>query len=82
MCKNPINSEARCRIAAEALKIAHYVLASGDGHDLPYGCVMATGHVFWNPKGVAQSNDYSTRTLCYTPEEFYDGNLIIQFYTI
>ena len=75
MCTYPIKSESRCRIAAEILNYAKgYVPAPGDGHDLPYGCVLAgTGHIFWNPEGVALSNDISTRTVCYTPEEAYDG---------
>ena len=75
MCIDPIRSESRCRTAAEILNYGKgYVLASGDGHDLPYGCVLAgTGHIFWNPEGVALSNDYTTRTICYTSEEAYDG---------
>ena len=52
-----------------------YVKASGDGYDLPYGCVFYRSknldgsnsskyYIFWNPKGVTLSIDEDIQQIC------------------
>ena len=66
-----------------------FVLSSDNGHDLPQGCIleMATDticiggppcpfvprFVYWNPKGIAISNDPFYKTICYHPNKTIDG---------
>ena len=63
-------------LAADAFPQTEYIFAKGTGHDLPYGCIMqiAKGrygqelyshYLYWNPEGVALSNDPDIRTVCF-----------------
>ena len=87
-CHNPIVNEARCRKAARVInkgwdhsKDLRFVQPSGNGYDLPKGCIMEMNpaypafprFVYWNPNGVALSNDPSFRTICYNPDKPIDG---------
>ena len=57
-----------------------YVKASGDGYDLPYGCLQYKryahanrGVVFWNPNGTVISMDLKIAQVCYEPPESFEG---------
>ena len=91
-------------------KILPFVRPSGNGYDLPKGCIVQMDDelfrlpddgmsevapncnnvtcvppecichrftfprfVYWNPNGVAKSNDKYIRTLCYNPHKAMDG---------
>ena len=73
--REPISDDTDCKMIANAgvLESSSYMKLTGDGHDLPYGCILETfsndtGHLFpriyWNPEGVAVSNDERIRQLC------------------
>ena len=60
---------------AEGFEGASYVNLTGDGHDLPYGCILETlphpsedrSHwIYWNPMGVAISKDEHIRQICHS----------------
>ena len=68
-CNNPVNNTNDCKEAATLTLNATFVNADGDGYDLPYGCVsdkVTSGQhrLYWNPKGVAVSNDPNVRQVC------------------
>ena len=62
---------------AEVFEGSSYVNLIGDGHDLPFGCISETLHhdtahllrrIYWNPEGVAVSNDDRIRQICLSGE--------------
>ena len=63
----------------ESMKILKFVESSGNGYDLPKGCVLEILNfevpylMYWNPNGIAISNDFSIRTVCYDPRKAVDG---------
>ena len=74
-CREPISDDTNCKMMAnaEGFEGASYVNLTGDGHDLPYGCILETlphdtahllPRIYWNPKGVAVSNDERIRQVC------------------
>ena len=68
-CINPVHNTQDCKHAAAFLPNATFVNESGDGFDLPYGCisdnVTPRKHlIFWNPAGVAVSLDPNVRQVC------------------
>ena len=68
---------------------ARFVQTYGNGYDLPRGCISEkkeifirvwnisvrryTRYIYWNPLGVAVSNDKSIREVCYDPKRRFDG---------
>ena len=74
-CREPITDDTDCKMIAnaEGFEGASYVNLTGDGHDLPYGCILETlphdtahllPRIYWNPEGVAVSNDERIRQVC------------------
>ena len=74
---------------SESLK---YVETSGNGYDLPSGCVVELFRMFggpflverpklmyWNPNGIAISNDPKFRTVCYNPHKAMEGIYFLTF---
>ena len=71
--------------AQQGLLLSKFVEVSGNGYDLPYGCIAELekhewgygygnlSYVYWNPHGVALSADGHIRTVCYNPETSFDG---------
>ena len=67
----------------------HFLQSSDNGYDLPKGCIsevicfiseddhipcrQVPRFVYWNPNGIAISNDIRIRTVCYNPPNSYDG---------
>ena len=52
-----------------------YVNLTGEGHDLPYGCILDTlprpdangmNWLYWNPGGLASSRDKNIRQICFS----------------
>ena len=65
-----------------------YAEATGDGHDLPYGCIYyrkgARGkrpkyYIFWNPKGASLSLDPRVQQVCYESENILTGKIVQDF---
>ena len=63
-------------LAADALPLTEFVSAKGTGHDMPYGCIIQTAngakgqvlrsrYLYWNPEGVALSDDPDVQTVCF-----------------
>ena len=74
-CREPIYDDTACKIMADAevFEGSSYVNLTGEGHDLPYGCILETlphdtvhlsPRIYWNPEGVAVSNDERIRQVC------------------
>ena len=69
----------------------HFLQSSDNGYDLPKGCIsevicflseddhvpcrQVPRFVYWNPNGIAISNDIRIRTVCYNPPNSYDGTI-------
>ena len=58
---------------AKIFEETSYVNLTGDGYDLPHGCILDTmphhsenglQWIYWNPYGVALSNDTHIRQIC------------------
>ena len=75
MCDHDVLSQNECENAAESIHTKDGVVngvfrvASGTGYDLPQGCIMDSStpnvsFVYWNPKGVAISNDSNVQPIC------------------
>ena len=71
----PLGDPSECKLAQEYLKKtdvtfkdATFVHASGDGADLPFGCisdmVSQKHYVYWNPDGTAISSDPKLTQIC------------------
>ena len=93
-CQNSIKDENHCKKAATYLANSRqqgvfsskFVEASGNGYDLPYGCIAELedhdygygygnlSYVYWNPNGVSLSADGHIREVCYNPATSFDGN--------
>ena len=93
-CENPITDLKHCKEAAnvlantaqQGLVLNKFVEVSGNGYDLPYGCIAELkkhergygfgnlSYVYWNPNGVALSADGHIRTICYNPKISFDSN--------
>ena len=74
-CTYPIFDGHVCKMVADAkiFKGSSYVNMSGNGHDLPYGCILDNlprhnandlPWLYWNPEGVAISRDENIRQIC------------------
>ena len=69
LCKNPINNEKQCKNAASYFNTV-YKVAKGNGHDVPYGCILnqlklGNKFLFWNPAGIIDSSiDVRIQQLC------------------
>ena len=73
-CKVPISDEALCKKVGNTNHLSFtYVNVTGEGHDLPYGCISDTvppnpalgyRRLYWNPRGIAISNAYHIRQIC------------------
>ena len=92
-CENPIKDLKHCKKAAavlantlqQGLLLSKFVEVSGNGYDLPNGCIAELekhesgygfgnlSYVYWNPNGVALSADGHIRTVCYNPKTSFDG---------
>ena len=67
-----VASKPQCQAIAKPPNVdAFYDNMRGKGHDLPKGCVAdalslntANPIVYWNPEGVATSNDKKIREIC------------------
>ena len=61
---NPVISDLECKYASEIIG-ATYVVSEGNGHDLPFGCLLSDENlIYWNPRGVAISADKKIRQIC------------------
>ena len=71
----PIKSSSHCKVAQEwlqkndpALVKSKFITASGNGTDLPRGCVYDVvsrkHYVYWNPEGKVLSADPKLRSIC------------------
>ena len=70
-CENPIKTMRDCKISSELLEDAIYVVAKGDGKQLPHGCVMdkitpGKSYVYWNKNGGVKSFDQHLQTICHS----------------
>ena len=76
-CIYPISDGMVCKMVAEAkiFKGSTYVNMTGEGHDMPYGCILDTLYrphanglnwLYWNPGGVAISRDKNVRQICFS----------------
>ena len=68
MCLDPVSTAMEC-VAASRQFQATKVHVEGNGHDLPFGCILDQSpnykrKVFWNPSGVALSADSTVRQIC------------------
>ena len=68
-CYSAVKNRFDCKRASNDFEGAIYVTAHGDGHALPRGCISDKSHsdthlIFWNPDGVALSNDPNIRQVC------------------
>jgi len=70
-CKDPIKTIQDCKQSTESL-LEHviYVVAKGDGKQLPHGCVYDTvtpgkSYVYWNKNGGVKSFDQNLKTICH-----------------
>ena len=67
-------------------KDAIFAKATGEGNDLPYGCIFYTKwsfeagvlvstrrYIFWNPKGGLPSLDRDVRQVCYESQNSFSG---------
>ena len=80
VCENHVENESTCQESASLLKDRQYVKAKGVGADLPFGCISdktdVDNHlVYWNPNGVAVSNDPLVRQICLQKEDPLKGML-------
>ena len=69
LCKNPVMNSTDCSRAANVLTGSTSVNGNGMGYDLPYGCISykispKKDLIFWNPLGVAISEDPKIRQVC------------------
>ena len=75
LCQDPITNETLCKMVSDDIVFEglNYVNMTGDGHDLPYGCILDTlsyystngsGRIYWNPQGVAIPRDKNIRQIC------------------
>ena len=76
-CRYPISDHTVCKMVAEAkiFEGSSYANLTGDGHDLPFGCILETlphpsadrSHwIYWNPMGVSISRDEHIRQICHS----------------
>ena len=81
-CEIPISNVDVCKMIGESnvFERSSYQNLTGDGHDLPYGCILDTLHfhsshglqkIYWNPKGVAISRDKNIRQICFSGRCFF-----------
>ena len=93
LCENPISDVTVCKMVAESKVIerSSFENLTGDGHDLPYGCILDTLHfhsshglqkIYWNPKGVAISRDENIRQICLSGKcgFFHLNNIMYSFF--
>ena len=92
LCEKPIPDVTVCKMVAESKVIerSSFENLTGDGHDLPYGCILDTLHfhsshglqkIYWNPKGVAISRDENIRQICLSGKcGFFHLNNITHFF--
>ena len=80
-CKNPVDTREQCIAAAKFIdheKDVIFAKATGEGDDLPHGCIFYRKHrfvgkllvstqryIFWNPKGGLLSLDEDVQQVCY-----------------
>ena len=61
----------------ECFKDSTFVHALGNGTDLPFGCIsdkVSNKHyIYWNPEGMAISQDPNIRTICIQRNGKYQG---------
>ena len=61
----------------EYFKDSTFVHALGNGTDLPFGCIsdkVSNKHyIYWNPEGMAISQDPNIRTICIQRNGKYQG---------
>ena len=67
-CLDPVSTAMEC-VAASRQFQATKVHVEGNGHDLPFGCILDQSpnyirKVYWNPSGVALSADSTVRQIC------------------
>ena len=60
-----------CKQSTESMEDVIYVVATGDGKQLPHGCVFDTvtpgkSYVYWNKNGGVKSFDQKLKTICHT----------------
>ena len=70
-CKNPIKTMQDCKQSTKSMEHVIYVIAKGDGKQLPHGCVYDTvtpgkSYVYWNKNGGVKSFDKKLKTICQT----------------
>ena len=73
-CKVPVSDETLCEKIGNIKGLSFtYGNMTGEGVDVPYGCISDTLHsnpphgaprLYWNPLGVAVSNDTDIRQIC------------------
>ena len=74
LCTNPIDDKLECERAAHYFDAVPTV-AEGNGHDLPYGCILhqmeyGNSVVYWNKGGVIDGSlDPKIQQLCVHKKE-------------
>ena len=73
-CEIPVSDETLCEKIGNVKGLSFtYVNLTGEGVDLPYGCISdtlpsnppyGTHSLYWNPLGIAVSNDTHIRQIC------------------
>ena len=67
--ENPIETMEDCKKSTKSWDDVIYVKATGDGKQLPHGCVMdritpGKTYVYWNKNGGVVSFDSHLKTIC------------------
>ena len=88
-CRNPVNNSLSCTSAGNEANLYDQPSGdhSGNGTDLPFGCISArttsgAHSIFWNPNGMAISDDPKVRQICVDQDKPFEGISIRYFYMI
>ena len=80
-CTYLIKREDVCKKAATFFPGAVYTIASGNGFDLPYGCISdktrpGYHYIYWNPSGAAISDDPNIQSICQSSKGILSGRFL------
>ena len=78
-CQYPVKNKEECQVAARLADRKGLTDASGNGTDLPFGCISdrmssVTRHFYWNPKGKTISADPRVRQVCREQDRPSEGD--------
>ena len=81
VCENSIDKKEICITSANQFSKIEFMVGNGTGVDLPKGCILDKTneehhYVFWNPNGVAISEDPKIREICFENEDPLEGKIL------